>query len=113
MAAGLYRSATDRLVQAEAAPGAVGVWRSTRGTEVDFVVADPDMTNPGRRLAIEVKGDSRTGIANSRKSIRPVFGRGLIATDTLLDLEADIPAIPTAVLLALLPERPARVALEG
>ena len=113
VAVGLYRSATDRLVQAEAAPGAVGVWRSSRGTEVDFVVADPAATAAGRRLAIEVKGDSRTGIANARKSIRPVFGRGLIATDTLLDLESDIPAIPTAVLLALLPDRPARLALEG
>jgi uncharacterized protein len=111
VAIGLYRSATDRLVQAEAAPSAVGVWRSSRGTEVDFVVPETVAGLRGPRLPIEVKGDSRTAISNARKSILPVFGRGLILTDTVLDLESDIPAIPTAVFLALLPERPMRVDL--
>lgn len=110
VAIGLYRSATDRLVQAAPAPGSVGVWRSTRGTELDFVVAEkaPGLTGP--RLPVEVKGDNPTGISNSRKSIRRVFGRGIIATDTLFQPDALIPAIPVAVLLALLRERPTRVA---
>lgn len=109
VAIGLYRSATDRLVQAAPAPGTVGVWRSTRGTELDFLVAElaPGLTGP--RLPVEVKGDNRTAISNARKSIRPVFGRGIIATDTLFQPAADIPAIPVAVLLAVLRERPTRV----
>jgi uncharacterized protein len=105
---GLFRSSTERLVQIDPVMGSLGFWKSGRGTEIDFVVAEdaPDVT--GERIPIEVKGDSATAIANARRSIRPVFGRGLIVTGSRIDLEHEIPLVPAPVFMAVLRERPER-----
>ena len=55
-----------------------------------------------------MKGDSRTAISNARKSIRSVFGRGIVATETLFEPDHDIPAIPVPVMLAALQASPER-----
>ncbi len=111
VAIALYRSATDRLVQAEPAPGAIGLWRSTGGGEIDFVVAERVPGSRTPRLPVEVKGDARSGISYARRSIRAVFGRGLIASTSRFDPDAEIPVIPVALLLAALRERPERLSL--
>src|SRR5690606_11276450 len=82
---GLYRGATERLVQVDPVMGALGFWKSGRGTELDFIVAESAPGVRGDRLPVEVKGDSASGIANARRSISPVFGRGIIVTNSLLD----------------------------
>lgn len=105
---GLYRSATDRLVQAEPVAGSLCFWKSGRGREIDYVVAEATPHVRGDRLPVEVKGDGSSGIANARKSISRVFGRGIIVTDSLLDLDHEIPAVPAPVFLATLRERPER-----
>ena len=108
VASALYRSATDRLVQAAPVPGAVGVWRSSGGGEIDFVVGERVAGCRSPRFPVEVKGDARTGISYARRTIRSVFGRGIIATTTRFEPAADVPAIPVSVLLAALRERPIR-----
>jgi uncharacterized protein len=105
---GLYRAATDRLVQFDPVMGSLGFWRSGRGTEIDFVVAEDVTGVRGNRVPIEVKGDSSRGISNARRSISPVFGRGIIVTNSLLDLEHEIPAVPAPLFVAALRERPVR-----
>lgn len=105
---GLYRAATERLVQVDPVMGALGFWRSGRGTELDFVVAESAPGVHGDRLPIEVKGDSRNGVVNARRSISPVFGRGVIVTSSLLDLEHEILAVPAAIFVAALRERTER-----
>lgn len=102
---GLYRAATERLVQVDPVMGALGFWRSGRGTELDFVVAESATGVRGDRLPVEVKGDSASGIANARRSIGPVFGRGVIVTNSLLDLEHEIPTVPAPIFVAALRER--------
>ncbi len=108
MAIGLYRSATERLVQAGPLPGSLGVWKSGRGTEIDFVVAERVPGGRTPRFPVEVNGDASTDVSRARQSISRVFGRGLVATNTRLDLDDDIPAIPVPVVLAALRERPER-----
>src|SRR5690606_27904628 len=76
VAIGLYRAATERLVQVDPVRGSLCFWKSGRGTEIDFVVADDVPAASGERLPIEVKGDSRSAIANARRSISPTFGDG-------------------------------------
>jgi uncharacterized protein len=105
---GLYRAATERLVQVDPVMGALGFWRSGRGTELDFVVAESAPGVRGDRLPVEVKGDSASGVSNARRSISPVFGRGVIVTNSLLDLEHEIPAVPAPVFVAALRERTER-----
>jgi len=108
VAIGLYRSATERLVQVDPVMGSVCFWKSGRGTELDFVVTDPGPGVRGDRMPIEVKGDSASAIANARRSISAAFGRGIIVTRSRLDLENPIPTIPIPVFLAALRERPER-----
>jgi predicted AAA+ superfamily ATPase len=108
VAVGLYRSTTDRLVQAEPVPGSLCFWRSGRGTEIDFLVRESGAAGREGRFPIEVKGDSARQIANARKSLGSAFGRGLVVTESLLDLEHRIPAVPVPVFLALLAERSER-----
>ena len=55
-----------------------------------------------------MKGDSATAIANARRWISAVFGRGLIVTERLFQPDHVIPAIPAPVLLAGLTERTER-----
>jgi predicted AAA+ superfamily ATPase len=105
VAIGLYRAATDRLVQVDPVMGSLGFWKSGRGTELDFVVAEDVPGVRGDRLPVEVKSDSASSVANARRSISPVFGRGLIVTNSLIDLEHEIPAVPAPVFLAALRER--------
>jgi uncharacterized protein len=105
---GLYRSATERLVQVDPVLGSLCFWKSGRGTEIDYVVAEQFSGVRGGRFPVEVKGDSATTIANARRSISPVFGRGIIVTGSRLDLEHEIPTIPAPVFLAALRERPER-----
>lgn len=105
---GLYRSATDRLVQVDPVNGSVCFWKSGRGTEIDFVIAEDVAGVRGDRVPVEIKGDSRTAIANARRSIAPVFERGVIVTDSLLDLDQPIRAVPVHVFLAALRDRPER-----
>jgi uncharacterized protein len=105
---GLYRSATDRLIQADPVAGSLCFWKSGRGTEIDFVVPDGARPLGGDRLAVEVKGDSTASISNARKSISRVFGGGVIVTESYLDLENKIPAVPAPVFLSVLRERPER-----
>jgi len=62
----------------------------------------------GDRLPVEVKGDSSSAIANARRSISSAFGRGMIVTNSRLDLEHGIPTVPASLFLASLGERPER-----
>jgi hypothetical protein len=62
-------------------------------------------------VPIEVKGDNRSNIARARESIRKTFGRGIVATSTVFEPDADVPAIPAAVILAGLEDRPVRLPL--
>lgn len=99
---GLFRSSIAELVQAEPGVGSLCFWKSGRGTEIDFVLpGGPPATG---RLPIEVKGDSARAVSSARKSIGAAFGRGLIVTASLLDLDHPIPAIPAPVFLAGLTE---------
>lgn len=106
--AGLFRSSSERLVQAEPVPGSLCFWKSGRGTEVDFVTAEEVPGVRGGRFPVEVKGDSTKAISNARKSIGAAFGRGIIVTESLLDLEHPIPAVPAPLFLAALWERTER-----
>jgi len=105
---GLYRASTDRLVQMDPVTGSLCFWRSGRGTEIDFMVAEDCPDVRGDRLPVEVKGDSSSAIANARRSISSAFGRGVIVTDSRLDLEHGIPTVPASLFLAALGERPER-----
>jgi uncharacterized protein len=105
---GLYRSATERLVQVHPVMGSLCFWKSGRGTEIDFVVAEGYPGARSGRLPLEVKGDSASAIANARRSIRPVFGKGIIVTTSRLDLAHEIPTVPAPLFLAALHERPER-----
>jgi predicted AAA+ superfamily ATPase len=108
VATALFRSATERLLQAEPVTGALGFWKSGRGTEVDFVVAERGAGASTRRLPIEVKGNSAPAIANARRSLSAAFGRGIVVTASVFEPDEPIPAIPAPVLLAALKERPER-----
>lgn len=112
VATALFRSATDRLLQAEPLTGALGFWKSGRGTEVDFVVAERRAGTSTRRLPIEVKGDNAPSIANARRSLRAAFGRGIVVTASVFEPDQRIPAIPAPVLLAALKEQPERKPIE-
>jgi predicted AAA+ superfamily ATPase len=103
VAQALYRSAIDDVVLAEPASGGLGCWRSTGGNEIDFTLATPK-----DRIGIEVKGDSSRGIASARRSIQRVFGAGFVVTDTVLDVDHDIPCVPLAVFLATAGDAPGR-----
>ncbi len=105
---GLFRAATDRLVQVDPVMGSLCLWKSGRGTEIDFVVAEDRPDVKGDRFPIEVKGDSLSSIANARRSISPVFGRGVIVTSSRLHLDHEIPTVPAPVFLAALRERSER-----
>jgi uncharacterized protein len=105
---GLFRSATERLVQAEPVPGSLCFWKSGRGTEVDFVTAEDVVGVRGGRFPVEVKGDSASAISNARKSIGAAFGRGVIVTESVFDPDHAIPAVPVPVFLAALRERSER-----
>lgn len=105
---GLYRSATDRLVQADPVAGSLCFWKSGRGNEIDYLVAEATPLVRGDRLPVEVKGNSSASISNARKSISRAFGRGIIVTESHFDLENKIPALPAPVFLAVLRERPER-----
>jgi hypothetical protein len=75
---------------------------------VDFVTAEEVPGVRGGRFPVEVKGDSAKAISNARKSIGAAFGRGIIVTESLLDLEHPIPAVPAPLFLAALWERTER-----
>lgn len=104
VAIALYRSVATSLVQAEPEPGAVGYWKSSKGRELDFVVP----SRVWKRLAVEVKGDSDSGISRARSAIARTFGRGVIVSRTKYAWDDAVPVIPVALLLAVLNERPRR-----
>ena len=105
VATALYASASDRLTQADPLPGAIGYWKSRDGRETDFVVPTDPEPWAFDRVPVEVKGDSRRGISAARLSMRRSFGRGIVVTRTVLDVEDEIPAIPIGVFLAALATR--------
>jgi predicted AAA+ superfamily ATPase len=108
---GLYRSAAKALVQAAPIPGCIGYWKGKSGREIDFVVPPEPGADSQGPLAIEVKGDSRSNISDARRAIRRSFPAGMVLTRSILDLENEIPALPTAVFLSALEDHPQRVAL--
>lgn len=100
----LFRSATRGMVQSAPAPGNIAYWRSSgSGREIDFLV--PRAGERKDRFPFEVKGDSSTGISSARKAIRQSFGEGAVLTNTVLDLDEAIPAIPMPTFLACLGEQ--------
>ena len=108
VAVSLFRSECRRLIQSGPVTGGLGYWRATSGREIDFVVPEQTEEVRGNRIPVEVKGDGQTAISNARQAIDRVFGRGIILTKTILDLDHRIPAIPVSVFLAALPEHPVR-----
>ena len=60
------------------------------------------------RIPVEVKGDSRTGIASAVASMERSFGRGVVATRTHFEVRGNVVLVPMAVLLAGLTERTER-----
>jgi predicted AAA+ superfamily ATPase len=107
VASALFRSASEHLVQADPSLGALGYWRSREGREIDFVVETGGF-GTGSRLPVEVKGDSRSGVASAVASIRRAFGRGMVISRTRLERHGDVLVVPAAVLLAGLTERTER-----
>jgi uncharacterized protein len=112
VAVSLYRSAAHSLTQAGPVPGSIGYWRSSSDRELDFVVPS---TSHGRggRLPIEVKGDSDSRLGHARQAIQKSFGKGIIASRTVFDVDGDVPVMPVPVLLAGLSESPRRDAALG
>ncbi len=104
-AIGLFRATADVLLQADPVPGAVHTWRSSSGREIDFMIRKDQ--NP---VVVEVKGDNSTKIRNARRAIKQTFERGVIVTDTVINLEDSVPAVPVSMFLALLKENPVRLA---
>ena len=112
VASGLFRSAAQTLIQANAVPGTLGYWRSSGDREVDFVI--PQVTDLKRaRLPIEVKGDSATGLNGARQSIRQRFRKGLVLSRTVLDWREDIAILPVWLFLAGLREEAHRTITLG
>jgi uncharacterized protein len=112
VAAGLFRSAAQTLIQANAVPGTVGYWRSSSDRELDFVI--PQVTDLKQmRLPIEVKGDNATGLNGARQTIRQRFRKGLVLSRTVLDWRADIAILPVWSFLAGLREEPHRTITLG
>jgi hypothetical protein len=101
---GLFRSATGHATQSEGVLGALGYWRSRDGREIDFTVPAGTLDDRAGRVPVEVKGDSAAEIKAAASSIRQSFGRGIIATREVFDVEGDVLRIPAAVLLATLRE---------
>ncbi len=108
---GLFRSAARALVQAAPIPGCIGYWKGKSGREIDFVVPPGPAGDPPGPLAIEVKGDNRSNISDARRAIQRSFPSGMVLTRSVLDLEHEIPAVPTAVFLSALEDDPRRIAL--
>ena len=112
VAAGLFRSAAQTLIQANAVPGTVGYWRSSSDRELDFVI--PQVTDLKQmRLPIEVKGDNATGLNGARQTIRQRFRKGLVLSRTVFDWRADIAILPVWSFLAGLREEPHRTITLG
>lgn len=112
VASGLFRSAAQTVVQADAVPGAVGYWRSSGDREVDFVV--PRASDPAApRFPIEQKGDNMAAIAGARRAIAQRFGDGLVLSRTVFDWRPDVATIPVWAFLAGLREQPERRAAMG
>lgn len=107
VASGLFRAASQTLIQSSAVPGAIGYWRSTNDREVDFVI--PCVTDLERpRLPVEVKGDNSAGLSQARAAIKARFEHGLVLSRTVFDWRPDVATIPVWAFLAGLRERPRR-----
>jgi hypothetical protein len=112
VASGLFRSAAQTLIQANAIPGTVGYWRSSAAREVDFLI--PQVTDLQReRLPVEVKGDNATGLNGARQTIRQRFRKGIVLSRSVLDWRADIATLPVWLFLAGLREQPHRTITLG
>lgn len=103
IAVGLFRSAAQTLVQADAVPGSIAYWRSSNDRELDFVVPSGDTTTHAR-FPIEVKGDADTQIYAASRAIRAGFGAGLVVTRTKYREDESVSQIPAPVFLAALGE---------
>ncbi|HXC25300.1 MAG TPA: ATP-binding protein [Gemmatimonadaceae bacterium] len=107
VASGLFRSAAQTLIQANAVPGTVGYWRSGTDREIDFMI--PRVTDLEReRLPVEVKGDNTTGLAGARAAILRTYREGLVLSRTVFDWRSDIATLPVWLLLAGVSEQPLR-----
>lgn len=100
---GLFRSAAQTLVQADAVPGSIAYWRSSNDRELDFVVPSAN-TSVHARFPIEVKGDADSQISAATRAIRAGFGAGLVVTRSKYREDASVPHIPAPVFLAALGE---------
>ena len=103
VAIGLFRSAAQTLVQADAVPGTIAYWRSANDRELDFVVP-AQRTSGHARFPVEVKGDAQAQISAAVRSIRAAFGQGIVVTRTRFDDDVTVPRIPAPVFLAALSE---------
>lgn len=108
VAVGLFRSASEQITQSEGSLSALGYWRSRDGREIDFVVPSRSARDKKERIPVEVKGDAPSELKGAAISIQRSFGRGIIATRGVFNLDGDVPRIPVAVLLAALDERTER-----
>lgn len=108
VAVGLFRSASEQVTQSEGAMGALGYWRSRDGREIDFVVPDHSHNEHTARIPVEVKGDDSGEIKGAASSIQRAFGRGIIATRSVFNVDGDVLRVPVPVLLAALCERTER-----
>lgn len=107
VAAGLFRAASQSLIQSTAVPGAIGYWRSTNDREIDFMI--PRVTGLEKpRLPVEVKGDNSAGLSQARAAIRTRFQEGLVLSRNVFDWRQDIATLPVWAFLAGLREQPAR-----
>ncbi len=73
-----------------------------------FVAPSRSARDKTERIPVEVKGDAAGELKGAAISIQRSFGRGIIATRGVFNLDADVPRIPVAVLLAALDERTER-----
>lgn len=108
VAIGLFRSASRQVTQSEGSLSALGYWRSRDGREIDFVVPSRSGKEGATRIPVEVKGDSASELKGAAISIQRSFGRGIVATRSVINLEGEVLRIPVAVLLAALDERTER-----
>lgn len=112
VASGLFRSASQTIVQATAVPGAVGYWRSSGDREIDFVIPRAS-DSAARRFPIEQKGDNAAAIAGARRAIVQRFGEGLVLSRTVFDWRPHVATIPVWAFLAGLREQPQRRVVVG
>ncbi len=93
----LYRSLEIEPVESFGLPGSLFYWRSSSGTEIDFLVGSGNM-----KIPVEVAWRHRVGKERTITSMERHFGRGIIVTRGTTELQGPVRQIPAALFCYLL-----------